>query len=72
MFIGLSLIALALGYRIFMDATRENTARYRNLGRVLGLYIMLIAFTSSGVSLLKYCNYFTDGKLASKICFFKK
>lgn len=75
MFIGLSLIALALGYRIFMDGTRESVGRYRVMGRILGLYIMVISFTASGVSLMKYCNYFSNGTLSgafSKICPLKK
>ena len=59
MFIGLSLIALAMGYKVFADASKEKKERHMSLGRAIGLYIMLLAFASSFYSVIKYCAYFS-------------
>ena len=65
MFIGLSLIALALGYRTFIDGSRETKGRYHSLGRMLGIYIMLISFSASAFTILKYCKYFNTNHTIS-------
>ena len=57
MHIGLSLIALALGYKIFIEATKEKGGR-KTLGRAIGIYVMLLGFLASVFWIAKYSNYY--------------
>ena len=58
MHIGLSLIALAFGYKIFIEAMKEKKGSRRTLGRAIGIYVMLLGFIASAFWIAKYSNYF--------------
>ena len=46
MSIGVSLIALALGYKVFVDASRGKEG-VRLLGQVIGIFVMLVALLAT-------------------------
>lgn len=55
--IGISLIALALGYFVFVEASKEKKDRHRTFGRAIAIYIILMALASSLIWAAKYANY---------------
>jgi hypothetical protein len=72
MTIALSLIALALGYKVFVDAS-HNTNAYRVLGRAIGIYVMILAFAVSAYSLMKFsCRAAGLSCPVAKMCPIKK
>ncbi|MBI1977675.1 MAG: hypothetical protein HYS55_02870 [Candidatus Omnitrophica bacterium] len=44
---GLLLIALALGYKIFADASTSAKKSLKRLGRIVGVYIMVVSFVGT-------------------------
>ena len=69
---GLMLIALALGYKAYVDATKEKDG-LRILGQVIGIVIMLTAvcgFICSSVMCMKRggCPLESEKKWGSKMC----
>lgn len=44
---GLLLIALALGYKIFSEASGNAKKSLKQLGRIIGIYIMIASFLGS-------------------------
>ena len=73
-----NLIALAVGYKIFVEATKEGKKAYKTLGRLIGIFIMLISSSAVAFTLLKYslANCPVASKAAcpfiSRMCPFKK
>ena len=45
--LALLLIALGFGYKIFVEATSQGKKRVKQIGQLIGGFIMLIAFASS-------------------------
>ena len=64
MFIALNLIALALGYKVFVEATREKKD-LKTLGRAVGIFIMIIAFTMTTFSVVKLSKAWCASKSKS-------
>ncbi|OGW83274.1 MAG: hypothetical protein A3C47_02750 [Omnitrophica bacterium RIFCSPHIGHO2_02_FULL_51_18] len=63
-----SLIALSLGYKVFLDATKEKGST-RSFGRILGTLVIIIALCGTVCGILyKVCSYSgkADCKLMSK------
>ena len=44
---GLLLIALALGYKVFSEASGNGKKSLKQLGRIIGIYIMAVSFLGS-------------------------
>ena len=44
---GLLLIALAFGYKIFSESSANAKKSLKQLGRVIGIYIMVVSFIGS-------------------------
>ncbi len=75
MFLSLMLVALAVGYKVFVEASKEKNDGHRTLGRLIGIYVMIIAFALSMGSLLKYsCLGKAGGPMGAKnaMCGLKK
>lgn len=49
-----ALIALSMGYRLFLDATREKKESHRTLGRIIAIYVMILAFSGSAWTVFKF------------------
>ena len=45
--IGLLLLALGFGYKIFNEASGNAKKSIRQLGRIIGIYIMIVSFIGS-------------------------
>ncbi len=75
MLIALSLIALGFGYKTFLDASDVKNDARRSFGRIVGIYIMCVAFAVSAGSILKMAKCGpASGKCSvmSKLCPVKK
>jgi hypothetical protein len=75
MFIALALIALGFGYKTFLEATDVKNDRRRAFGRIVGIYIMCVAFAMSVGHIAKMVDCGpAAGKcpLMSKLCPVKK
>ncbi len=59
--LGLLLIALGLGYRVYADASREK-GRLRSLGLWVGALIMLVSFLASALVVYKCSSHCAAGK----------
>ncbi len=78
MFIALNLIAMALGYHVFIEASKEKKDA-RTVGRLIGVFIVtaalgtiLLAFAEwSAANCLKRQAYQSGCHKPNKICFFK-
>ncbi len=73
MFIALNLIAVALGYRVFADASKEKKS-LRTVGRLIGVFIVSIAL---GMTLISFAeraavNCSKKNAYGSKCAVFKK
>ena len=55
MYVAISLVALALGYRVFADANKEKEG-IRLLGQVIGIVVMLAALVSIAYGAAKCMN----------------
>ena len=74
MFIALNLIALAVGYKVFVEATKEKKD-LKTLGRAIGIFIMMVVFLTSAMALVKYSQAYCQYKsrfgclpILSKLC----
>lgn len=47
LFMALSLIALGYGFKVFIEASELKNDRRRSFGRIVGIYIMAVAFAAS-------------------------
>jgi cytochrome bd-type quinol oxidase subunit 2 len=72
MHISLALIAIVLGFKLFLDSTKEKQERYRTTGRVLGLYVVTISILMSFFWFAKFANYcswkYGNRPLMSALC----
>ena len=66
MILGLSLIALALGYQVFLAASKEKEG-LKSLGRVVGAFVMIAAFLGIVCGAMK-CSYMGKCFMMSKGC----
>ena len=64
MSIGIALVALALGYKVFADAYKEKEG-LRLLGQIVGVGVMVLALVSAVCSTMK-CMYQAGCPLMSK------
>ncbi len=66
----LALISLAIGYKVFIDASKENVTKRRSFGRILGIFIMTFSFMICVAPLLKGACYSAGKNCAfmEKIC----
>lgn len=76
MLMALSLIALGFGYKTFLDASEIKPIERRSFGRIVGIYIMSVAFAYSVGAIAKMaveCGP-ASGKcnMISKLCSVKK
>ena len=75
MYIPLALISLAVGFKVFVEATKETNSGHRTFGRILALYIMILSFALSAAPLCKaHCrNMGANGgcPILSKMCLMK-
>lgn len=55
---GISLIALALGYKVYVDAGKEKEG-VKILGQAIGVFVMIAAVL---VTLMGFCPKYRDGK----------
>ena len=65
----LALISLAVGYKVFIEASKENAANRRSFGRIIGIFIMTVSFVICVAPLLKgACSSAGSCPMMSKIC----
>ena len=57
---GLLLIALAFGYKVFSEASGNGKKSLKQLGRIIGIYIMAVSFLGSLCVLT--CQWGGNGK----------
>ncbi len=49
----LTLIALAVGYKVFADASKESSPNRRSFGRIVGIFVMTVSFLVCVAPILK-------------------
>jgi hypothetical protein len=73
MYMALTLIALGFGYKTFVEASDVKNDRRRAFGRIVGIYIMCVAFAMSVGAIVKMAQCRPGGScVISKICGLKK
>jgi hypothetical protein len=65
----LALIALVLGYKAFLDASKEKEG-LKLLGQVIGIFVMGMALLAFICGLMKYCGVF--GGYGKGVCPYAK
>ena len=53
--LGLLLIALAMGYRVYADASKEK-GFLRSLGLLVGAFVMAVSLLASAIFISHYCG----------------
>ena len=56
--LGLLLIALGMGYRVYVDATKEK-GNLRSLGQWVGAIMMAVSLVTSAMLIYVHFNYWT-------------
>ena len=60
MYVAFLLIALGFGYKIYVEASKQTKTNLKRLGRIIGIFIMAVAFMGTLCktwSTIKYGGY---------------